>query len=467
MKMTDIPLEMEQVDVDEFSSQSETTANNVKNGEYAVASEEYIHQFPNLFTSKTLIELSNSSWSRSRRANNDVQPYLRGCKWSPDGTCCLSVVNNDGVHVTELSRDLYTGYVDPNRIIDVMDSVIHVKECGLIYDFCWFPLMNSSVPESCCWLTTRQNAPVQMWDAYDGSLRCSYRGFDAVDQMEPALSVVFSNDGSKIIAGYKKAIRTFDVERPGREFVEQKANAASACIDICNNLLAVGSWNTTVSLYSVNASDNYKSIGVMHGHGGGVTQVKFTPDGQYLVSGARKDNRLLLWDIRYYRRPLNILSRVVETNQRVYFDISPCGKYLVSGGTDGVLKVWDEDQVHWKSALEVTEDMGDTATYKFPLHKDCCNSISLHPLRPILATGSGQYHIRPPVPSSPEKKLNNQDSTLPMIKKESSSDEATIPKQSNKRKYEECESPDLEVEYTETSENSLVFWWIGDVPDLT
>lgn len=82
------------------------------------------------------------------------------------------------------------------------------------------------------------------------------------------------------------------------------------------------------------------------------------------MSGARKDNRLLLWDIRHFRRPLNILSRVVDTNQRIYFDISPCGKYLVSGGTDGVIKVWDEDQVHWKSALEITEDMGDTATYK-------------------------------------------------------------------------------------------------------
>ncbi|CAH1636801.1 unnamed protein product [Spodoptera littoralis] len=466
MKMGELSIEMDQVDVGEFNNPSEATASNVENGENAIASEEFIHQYPSLFTSKTLIELSNSSWSRSRRANEDVQPYLRGCKWSPDGTCCLSVVNNDGVHVTELSRDLYTGYVAPNRIIDVMDSVIHVKECGLIYDFCWFPLMNSSVPESCCWLTTRQNAPVQMWDAYDGSLRCSYRGFDAVDQMEPALSVIFSNDGSQIIAGYKKTIRTFDVERPGREFVEHKIKAPAACIDTCNDLLAVGSWNTTVSLYSVNTPGNYKSIGVMHGHGGGVTQVKFTPDGRYLVSGARKDNRLLLWDIRYYRRPLNILPRVVETNQRVYFDISPCGKYLVSGGTDGVLKVWDEEQVHWRSALEVTEHMGDTATYKFPLHKDCCNSISIHPLRPILATGSGQYHLRRPM-TSPEPKINNQDSTLPIIKKESSSDESIAIKQSNKRKIEERESPDLEMEYTEDSENSLVFWWIGEVPDLT
>lgn len=52
-----------------------------------------------------------------------------------------------------------------------------------------------------------------MWDAFDGTLRCSYRGFNAVDEMEPALSLIFNPEGSRIIAGYKKYLRTFDVDR--------------------------------------------------------------------------------------------------------------------------------------------------------------------------------------------------------------------------------------------------------------
>lgn len=63
------------------------------------------------------------------------------------------------------------------------------------------------------WITTRQNAPIQMWDAFDGSLRCTYRGFNAVDEMEPAVTTAFTLDGARIIAGYKKVLRTFDVER--------------------------------------------------------------------------------------------------------------------------------------------------------------------------------------------------------------------------------------------------------------
>lgn len=102
-----------------------------------------------LFSCDTLLELSKSSWSRSVNTKNDIQPYLRGCKWSPDGTCCLCVVNNDGVHIIELPRDLYYDSISTDRSIDILNSVIHVKESGLVYDFCWYPGMNSSLPETC------------------------------------------------------------------------------------------------------------------------------------------------------------------------------------------------------------------------------------------------------------------------------------------------------------------------------
>lgn len=69
--------------------------------------------------------------------------------------------------------------------------------------------------------------------------------------------------------------------------------------------------------------------------------MQFTPDGNYLVSGARKDHQLIIWDVRYYSKTFKILHREVKTNQRVYFDISKCGKYLVSGSTDGIVRVWN------------------------------------------------------------------------------------------------------------------------------
>lgn len=35
------------------------------------------------------------------------------------------------------------------------------------------------------------------------------------------------------------------------------------------------------------------------------------------------------------------MKRVVETHQRVYFDITPDGRYLVTGSDDGMVFIYD------------------------------------------------------------------------------------------------------------------------------
>jgi len=64
---------------------------------------------------------------------------------------------------------------------------------------------------------------------------------------------------------------------------------------------------------------------------GGCTQVSCTPDGIGLVSASRKDNNILVWDIRNFVEPVFSMSRSAMTNQRIGFDITPCGSWLVSG----------------------------------------------------------------------------------------------------------------------------------------
>lgn len=99
----------------------------------------------NLFyRDKTLLELSRYSWGAKKHF------YLNGCKWSPDGTCVLASVNEDGMHIIELPRDMYTANdVTTKRPLDVLQSAVYVKNGGTVYDYCWYPFMNSNVPETC------------------------------------------------------------------------------------------------------------------------------------------------------------------------------------------------------------------------------------------------------------------------------------------------------------------------------
>ncbi|KAJ6636362.1 Telomerase Cajal body protein 1 like [Pseudolycoriella hygida] len=358
------------------------------------------------FENAPIIELSRYSWGVNE------QKYLRGCVFSPDGTCILTNVNKDGFHVVELPLSLYENEsVSASRPVDILSSAVHVPEGGTVYDYCWYPFMNSSSPETCCFISTRQHEPLQLYDAFDGKLRCTYRGYDVVDEVDHALSVCFSTDGSQIIAGYKKALKIFRTDVPGRDYMNYTLKSAAVCLAVNSsdtNTIAIGSWNCFITFHDVRSPQLAMTEKLVK-HTGGVTLLKFSSDGQRLVTGARKDKKLLVWDTRNLSAPLLCFKRNAETNQRIYFDLSRSGRWLVSGDTTGILHAYD---------LKYGTERGKFPDYQYPLHRDCCNGVSLHPTRPIFATSSGKHHFI------------GFDDDIPL------------------------EPPDVQ-------ENSLIFWWCG------
>lgn len=82
--------------------------------------------------------------------SDENQFYIRGCKWSPDGTCLLYAVRGKGMTVVELPSDLYaTSEIDENRNVTNLKAAVAIPENALLYDFCWFPGMSSQNPASC------------------------------------------------------------------------------------------------------------------------------------------------------------------------------------------------------------------------------------------------------------------------------------------------------------------------------
>lgn len=180
-----------------------------------------------------------------------------------------------------------------------------------------------------------------MWDAYKGNLISSYRGYNAVDEVEAAISCCFSSDGIDVIGGYRNSVKVFKTEIPGRDFISIPTKTPVSAVLSNNNLLALGSWQGAITIYD-NREEEWNYVMNFRKYKSGITYLKFLHcQSNILVSGARKNKQLLFWDIRNTTEPILEFSRNVNTNQRIYFDISTDDSCLVSGDTSGIVHAWD------------------------------------------------------------------------------------------------------------------------------
>ncbi|XP_020242018.1 telomerase Cajal body protein 1 [Asparagus officinalis] len=257
-----------------------------------------------------------------------------------------------------------------------------VTEAETVYDYCWYPYMSSSDPATCVFVSTTRDHPIHLWDAVTGQLRCTYRAYDAMDEITAALSVSFNSSGTKIFAGYNKFLRVFDIHCPGRDFEQYPLKGSDGPSGLVSSisfspthsgLLAIGSYSNMTAVY---AEVNMELLYVLHGQVGGVTQVLFSKDGNYIYTGGRKDPYILCWDIRNTAGIVYKLYRSSEyTNQRISFDIEPWGRHLGTGGEDGLIHIYDLQTGQWAGGFQAASDT--------------VNGFSFHPSLPFAASSSG------------------------------------------------------------------------------
>ncbi|PWZ54149.1 hypothetical protein Zm00014a_039302 [Zea mays] len=322
----------------------------------------------------------------SSGSNSSGENFLKGVKWSPDGSSFLTSSDDNSLRLFYLPEEAYIA-AEPvaEAAVESEDSYgafIQANEGEPVYDFCWYPCMSLSDPATCVFASTSRDHPIHLWDATSGELRCTYRAYDAMDEITAALSISFNSSGSKLFAGYNKAIRVFDVHRPGRDFDQYSllkggegptGIISSISFSPQNGMLAVGSYSQTTAVY---AENNMEPLYVLHGQLGGVTQVLFSKDGNYLYTGGRKDPYILCWDIRNTVDIVYKLYRSADTtNQRIYFDIEPCGRHLATGGQDGMVHVYDLQGGQWVTGYQAAADT--------------VNGFSFHPYLPFAVTSSG------------------------------------------------------------------------------
>lgn len=82
---------------------------------------------------------------------NKQQSFLKGCKWSPDGTCLMTCCADNILRLFDLPSDLYASHKKPFQGCSTtkMSPSLRIREGELIYDYCWHPHMSSWQPETC------------------------------------------------------------------------------------------------------------------------------------------------------------------------------------------------------------------------------------------------------------------------------------------------------------------------------
>ncbi|XP_005111944.2 telomerase Cajal body protein 1 [Aplysia californica] len=314
--------------------------------------------------------------------------FLRGCKWSPDGSCIVTNSNDNRLRLYSVVHDQDTS-MTPSFVL---------KEGSQIYDFAWLPQMSSAVPESNRLACTCSSIPVHLWNTSTGERQASYRAYDQYDEVTAAYSLGFSLDGRKLYAGYDKVIRIFDTEYPVRscktiKTFDSKRKEGQSGIISCfavspdnNGFFVAGSYSRHIGIYDTSCD---RLVCLMQGQRGGITHVMFSPDGTKLYSGGRKDAEILCWDMRNTGKILFSVLRDVKTNQRMYFDLSQSGRYLTTGNHDGSVAFWDT----LLPGEEVNGEVFLKPCSQFQAHEDCVNGVSLNHQHGILATASGQRHF--------------------------------------------------------------------------
>ena len=313
--------------------------------------------------------------------------------------------------------------------------VLRASPGDSLYDFCWNPLMHSGLRDSCWFLSTSRATPIHMWDAFASqTIRASYSGYDAMDELSSAISLCVAHpptaaaaplspgsspaEGQRLFAGYSKAIRVFDIARPGRDCttistIRSKAASGGkrarggnqgpeqsgliSCLD-CNpahpSLLVAGSYNGSVGLYNLSANPDRALEHKMFLSSSGISQVKFSGDGLFLFVNPRREDAIDIYDMRQASTVLARVSRPNGSNLKMGIDVDRgCGgRYMVGGDSLGNLLLWD---LFAAPADDHSKIIAPLLTQR--VAGEALNGVSMHPgfspTCPIVAVASGQRHF--------------------------------------------------------------------------
>jgi WD40 repeat protein len=188
-------------------------------------------------------------------------------------------------------------------------------------------------PDGTQLLSGGKDGTLRLWDVETGRELRKLEGHDDL-----VSAVAFSPDGHRALsAGYDHRVRLWDLDRgeavPGFEFGGGTRYVNSVALS------GDGKWGLVCAgqtVYLIDAKTG-KELRRFNGHAGSVVAAAFSPDGRYVLSGG-DDRTLRLWE-RATGKPVRAFAGHESYVKSVAF--APDGRSALSGSSDGTVRLWD------------------------------------------------------------------------------------------------------------------------------
>lgn len=248
--------------------------------------------------------------------------------WSPDGSQLVSGGTDGVITIWDIG-----GKMPPRELRG---------HAWLSWGVGWSP--NGNLLASTGWdMVTR------LWDPSSGACVQTFK-----DPSSPLQSLAWKPDGSFLaVTTSLSGMYVWDVKGKCCHWIGKPGQPAflSVAWSPDGRFLASGSDDGCVSLWE--GTDGTERV-KLQGHHDFVMSLAWSPDGKFLASGSgnRGNGELFLWDMQAYRGTSGDKESVEHLSQpircfaghpgRVYTVAwSPSGHQLISGGSDGMLRLWD------------------------------------------------------------------------------------------------------------------------------